>query len=92
MSKFNIERMLARKTENEPKSQMVLCVIPDTTALTRDVFKSYLIKFPKANKFGFSKKHTEEITSMRKKQGVDHYPDKIYSLPVLWDQQQTYIA
>lgn len=90
MSKIKIGKLIDRR--EEPRKETYLCIIPDTTVLTRETFKGYLRKYPKARKFGFSKKHTQEIAQLRKEQGVDHHPDKIYSLPVLWDQTQTFIA
>jgi hypothetical protein len=69
-----------------------LCTIPDTVVLTRDKFKEYLRKFPRARKFGFSKKHTEDITKYKRDHNVASLPDKIYDLPVQWSTLVTYLA
>ncbi len=95
MSKINVGRLIDQRSKQEAEARKPvppLCVIPDSEVLTRETFKQYLRKYPKAKKFAFSCKHTAEIAKMRDQHGVDHHPDKIYSLPVLWDQTQTYIA
>lgn len=74
----------------------ILLTIPDAEAITRDSFKQYMRKLQAERRpptqFGFSKKHTKEIVSIRENNGVCDYPAKLYNLPVSWNTEQTYFA
>lgn len=93
MSKINIGRLIDQRAREDAADAdpTYLCTIPDAEVLTRDVFKRYLRQYPKAKRFGFSKKHTAEITKLRQSNGVDHIPDKVYGLPVVYDAPVTYL-
>jgi hypothetical protein len=92
MSRRNIGKLLARNkpAEEAPKPKYI-CTIPDDVVITREVFKQYLRKYPRAKQFGFSKTHTAQITQLRSANGSPEYPHNLYNLPVAWNQDVSYI-
>lgn len=67
----------------------ILCVIPDTVEMNRRVFRDYLRRNATAKRFGFSKKHTEDINKQREEGCIPH---NLYNLPVEWNTNETYLA
>jgi len=79
------------KAEAIPSPKDYLATMPDSEVLTRDSFVKYIRKYhPK--RFGFSKKHTKDLLAFRESNGFNKYPDKLYDLPVFWDQEVTWFA
>lgn len=67
--------------------------IPDTVEMTRDTFKRLLRENPTAKRYGFSVKHTKDISEYRKKvAGEWSLPSGVYQLPITWNVEKTYFA
>lgn len=78
-----------------PKQPEYLTTVSDDTAMTRDEFLKLLSRFKhhRSIKFGFSKKHTEDILEFRRKTG-SRVPanNNLYDVPVTWNTEVTYVA
>lgn len=65
--------------------------------MTPQVFMELIKKFRhhRSVRYGFSKKHTEDIQEYRKKQGLakneSSIPGNLYNLPVEWNSTVTYV-
>ena len=71
----------------------IVCEIPDSVEMNRDTFKRLLRTNPTAKKYGFSVKHTRDISEYRKKvAGEWSLPSGVYQLPIIWNTEKTYFA
>jgi hypothetical protein len=75
----------------------VLCEIPDSEAMTREVFLNLIKKYRHYRNlsYGFSTKHTDDIMAYRKSVGVKSdaatIPSNMYGMNVEWNAPTTYI-
>jgi hypothetical protein len=73
-----------------------LATVPDAEQMTREYLANLIRKFRhhRSISFGFSKKHTTDIMEYRKQLGMGDestIPGNLYSLPVKWNTDVTYI-
>ena len=76
------------------KTPAYLTTVPDSVVMTRDEFIKLIHRFKhhRSIKFGFSKKHTADIEQYRKQVNAGDITNNVYSLPVVYNTEVTYVA
>lgn len=73
-----------------------LTTVPDEVTMTREEFMKLLRRFRhhRKVKYGFSKKHTADISDYRKNAGVTSVtpPAGVYDLPVEYNTDVTFVV
>ena len=93
MSKLSfLDKQIEEREKPARPQHQVLCTISDDVTLNRQKFMEYLKKYPRARKFGFSKKHTKDIEAIKAHYGDSRSNSLVYGLPVEWNTEQSYLA
>ena len=74
--------------------QAYLTTIPDETKMTPAIFRGLIQQFRHHHhvRYGLSKKHTADIAEYRKQINATDVTSSVYSIPVTYDTEVTYVS